>query len=140
MAQSAARACGVDVTKHKLRVFAVSAALFSFAIFSIAQNPSTSLRGTVSDSSGAVIQGATVTAGAVLVTTDSVDREEALQATNVSAPTMPSAIHDRVMDEVMLGADRVAETGGSPTQQLTALGDELLDIINRYTETCVKHL
>ena len=25
-----------------------------------------------------------------------------------------AAIHDRVMDEVMLGADRVAEAGGSP--------------------------
>ncbi len=44
------------------------------------------------------------------------------------------AIHDRVMDEVMRGADRVDETGGSPTQQLTALGDELLDVINRYPD------
>ena len=26
-----------------------------------------------------------------------------------------AAIHDRVMDEVMLGADRVAEAGGSPS-------------------------
>jgi AcrR family transcriptional regulator len=43
-----------------------------------------------------------------------------------------AAIHDRVMDEVMLGADRVADAGGSPTQQLTMLGDELLDVINRY--------
>jgi AcrR family transcriptional regulator len=43
-----------------------------------------------------------------------------------------AAIHDRVMDEVMLGADRVAEAGGSPTQQLTMLGDELLDVIKRY--------
>jgi AcrR family transcriptional regulator len=42
------------------------------------------------------------------------------------------AIHDRVMDEVMRGADRVADAGGSPTQQLTMLGDELLDVINRY--------
>ena len=29
-----------------------------------------------------------------------------------------AAIHDRVMDEVMLGADRVAEAGGSPSAQL----------------------
>src|ERR1700751_4211515 len=44
------------------------------------------------------------------------------------------AIHDRVMDEVMRGADRVAEAGGSPTQQLTGLGDELLAVINRYPD------
>ncbi len=44
------------------------------------------------------------------------------------------AIHDRVMDEVMRGADRVDEAGGSPTQQLTGLGDELLDVINRYPD------
>ena len=29
-----------------------------------------------------------------------------------------AAIHDRVMDEVMLGADRVADAGGSPSEQL----------------------
>jgi len=40
--------------------FAVSVALVSFASSSIAQNPSTSLRGAISDSSGAVIQGAQV--------------------------------------------------------------------------------
>jgi len=44
------------------------------------------------------------------------------------------AIHDRVMDEVMLGADRVAEAGGSPPQQLAMLGDELLDVIHRYPD------
>jgi AcrR family transcriptional regulator len=44
------------------------------------------------------------------------------------------AIHDRVMDEVMLGADRVAEAGGTPSQQLAGLGDELLDVIHRYPE------
>jgi AcrR family transcriptional regulator len=38
-----------------------------------------------------------------------------------------AAIHDRVMDEVMLGADRVAEAGGSPSRQLALLGEELLD-------------
>ncbi len=45
-----------------------------------------------------------------------------------------AAIHDRVMDEVMLGADRVAEAGGSPSQQLTMLGSELLDVIHRYPD------
>ncbi len=45
-----------------------------------------------------------------------------------------AAIHDRVMDEVMAGADRVAEVGGSPSQQLAMLGDELLDVIHRYPD------
>ena len=45
-----------------------------------------------------------------------------------------AAIHDRVMDEVMLGADRVAQAGGSPTKQLAMLGDELLDVIHRYPD------
>jgi len=45
-----------------------------------------------------------------------------------------AAIHDRVMDEVMLGADRVAEAGGTPSAQLTMLGDELLDVIHRYPD------
>jgi AcrR family transcriptional regulator len=45
-----------------------------------------------------------------------------------------AAIHDRVMDEVMLGADRVAAVGGSPSQQLAMLGDELLDVIHRYPD------
>src|SRR5262245_17907105 len=45
-----------------------------------------------------------------------------------------AAIHDRVMDEVMLGADRVAEAGGTPSRQLAGLGDELLDVIHRYPE------
>ena len=45
-----------------------------------------------------------------------------------------AAIHDRVMDEVLLGADRVADAGGSPTQQLTMLGDELVDVIHRYPD------
>ena len=44
------------------------------------------------------------------------------------------AIHDRVMDEVMLGADRVARTGGSPPAQLAMLGQELLDVIHRYPD------
>jgi AcrR family transcriptional regulator len=45
-----------------------------------------------------------------------------------------AAIHDRVMDEVMLGADRVAAAGGTPSEQLTQLGDELLDVIHRYPD------
>jgi AcrR family transcriptional regulator len=45
-----------------------------------------------------------------------------------------AAIHDRVMDEVMLGADRVAEAGGSPSAQLEMLGAELLDVIHRYPD------
>jgi AcrR family transcriptional regulator len=45
-----------------------------------------------------------------------------------------AAIHDRVMDEVMLGADRVAGAGGSPSEQLTMLGTELLDVIHRYPD------
>jgi TetR/AcrR family transcriptional regulator, cholesterol catabolism regulator len=44
------------------------------------------------------------------------------------------AIHDRVMDEVMLGADRVTEAGGPPSKQLAMLGDELLDVIHRYPD------
>ena len=45
-----------------------------------------------------------------------------------------AAIHDRVMDEVAAGAERVAAAGGSPTEQLGGLGDELLDVIHRYPE------
>jgi TetR/AcrR family transcriptional regulator, cholesterol catabolism regulator len=45
-----------------------------------------------------------------------------------------AAIHDRVMDEVMAGADRVAEAGGTPSRQLAMLGDELLDVIHRYPD------
>src|SRR5207344_2041277 len=45
-----------------------------------------------------------------------------------------AAIHDRVIDEVMLGADRVAGAGGSPSEQLAMLGTELLDVIHRYPD------
>jgi AcrR family transcriptional regulator len=45
-----------------------------------------------------------------------------------------AAIHDRVMDEVLLGADRVAAAGGSPSAQLEMLGTELLDVIHRYPD------
>lgn len=44
------------------------------------------------------------------------------------------AVHDRVMDEVMRGADRVAAAGGSPPDQLAMLGGELLDVIHRYPD------
>ena len=44
------------------------------------------------------------------------------------------AIHDRVMDEVMAGADRVSATGGTPPEQLAQLGEELLDVIHRYPD------
>ena len=45
-----------------------------------------------------------------------------------------AAIHDRVMDEVMVGATRAEEAGGSPSQQLVLLGSELLDVIHRYPD------
>jgi AcrR family transcriptional regulator len=45
-----------------------------------------------------------------------------------------ASIHDRVMDQVMLGADRVAQAGGPPSSQLAMLGDELLDVIHRYPD------
>jgi AcrR family transcriptional regulator len=45
-----------------------------------------------------------------------------------------AAIHDRVMDEVMIGADRVAQADGSPSARLAMLGDELLDVIHRYPD------
>ena len=45
-----------------------------------------------------------------------------------------ASIHDQVMDEVMAGADRVAEVGGTPSDQLAMLGDELLDVIHRYPD------
>jgi len=45
-----------------------------------------------------------------------------------------AAIHDRVMDEVMMGADRVALAGGSPAEQLAMLGQELVAVIMRYPD------
>lgn len=44
------------------------------------------------------------------------------------------AIHDRVMDEVLAGAERATGAGGSPAEQLAMLGDELLDVIARYPD------
>jgi AcrR family transcriptional regulator len=45
-----------------------------------------------------------------------------------------AAIHDRVMDEVLAGADRVTAAGGTPSAQLEMLGTELLDVIHRYPD------
>lgn len=45
-----------------------------------------------------------------------------------------AGIHDRVMDEVMEGAERVAADGGTPSEQLARLGEELLDVIHRYPD------
>src|SRR3954452_12362567 len=45
-----------------------------------------------------------------------------------------AAIHDQVMDEVLASADRVTAAGGSATERLVMLGDELLDIIARYPD------
>jgi AcrR family transcriptional regulator len=45
-----------------------------------------------------------------------------------------AAIHDRVVDEVMLGADRVAADGGSSSEQLALMGRALLDVIERYPD------
>lgn len=51
-----------------------------------------------------------------------------------SKEALLAAIHDRVMDEVMAGADRVAEAGGPPPAQLARHGEELLDVIHRYPD------
>ena len=51
-----------------------------------------------------------------------------------SKENLLAAIHDRVMDEVMLGADRVAGADGPPSVQLARLGEELLDVIHRYPD------
>jgi AcrR family transcriptional regulator len=51
-----------------------------------------------------------------------------------SKEALLAAIHDRVMDEVLQGAERVGEARGSPAQQLTMLGVELLDVIHRYPD------
>jgi AcrR family transcriptional regulator len=51
-----------------------------------------------------------------------------------SKESLLAAIHDRVMDEVMAGADRVQAAGGPPSVQLARLGEELLDVIHRYPD------
>src|SRR3546814_20358368 len=45
-----------------------------------------------------------------------------------------AAIHDRVMDEVMLGAERVAEAGGTPSEQRMMLGTDLHEVLYRYPD------
>jgi TetR/AcrR family transcriptional regulator, cholesterol catabolism regulator len=45
-----------------------------------------------------------------------------------------AAIHDRVMDEVMLGADRAVAARGSASTRLALLGQELVDVIHRYPD------
>jgi TetR/AcrR family transcriptional regulator, cholesterol catabolism regulator len=45
-----------------------------------------------------------------------------------------AAIHDRVMDEVMLGAARADLAGGAPPERLAMLGEELLDVIFRFPD------
>jgi AcrR family transcriptional regulator len=45
-----------------------------------------------------------------------------------------AAIHDRVMDEVMLGADRADLAGGTPPERLAMMGEELLDVIFRFPD------
>lgn len=42
------------------------------------------------------------------------------------------AIHDRIMNVVLQGADRVATEGGDARHRLVRLGEELLDVIGRY--------
>ena len=51
-----------------------------------------------------------------------------------SKEQLRAAIHDRVMDEVMLGADRAGLAGGPPPERLAALGEELLDVIFRFPD------
>jgi AcrR family transcriptional regulator len=45
-----------------------------------------------------------------------------------------AAIHDRVMDEVLQGVDRVRRSHEPPSAQLALLGGEQLDIIARYPD------
>lgn len=44
------------------------------------------------------------------------------------------AIHDRVMDEVLAASARVADSGGTPPEQLAAHGVALLQIIAKYPD------
>ena len=45
-----------------------------------------------------------------------------------------AAIHDRVMDEVLQGAERVRRSAEPPSAQLAMLGEEQLDTIARYPD------
>jgi AcrR family transcriptional regulator len=51
-----------------------------------------------------------------------------------SKEALLAAIHDRVMDEVLQGAERVGAAGGPPAEQLAMLGEELLNVIHRYPD------
>jgi AcrR family transcriptional regulator len=51
-----------------------------------------------------------------------------------SKEALLAAIHDRVMDETLAGAERVVAAGGTASAQLAMLGDELLDVIHRYPD------
>lgn len=51
-----------------------------------------------------------------------------------SKEELVTAIIDRVMDEVLDGAERVASSDGSPAQKMRALGHEYLEMITRYPD------
>jgi AcrR family transcriptional regulator len=51
-----------------------------------------------------------------------------------SKEALLAAITDLVMDEVLIGVDRVAATGGSAIERLRMLGHEYLDIVVRYPD------
>src|SRR4051794_6748856 len=44
------------------------------------------------------------------------------------------AINDRLLDEVMLGADRVQRSGSSPAEQLAMLGNEYMNVMVRFPD------
>ena len=44
------------------------------------------------------------------------------------------AINDRIMDEMMLGADRVGRAGGAPGEQLAMLGNEFDGVLVRFPD------
>jgi TetR/AcrR family transcriptional regulator, cholesterol catabolism regulator len=44
------------------------------------------------------------------------------------------AINDRLLDEVMLGADRVQRAGSSPAEQLAMLGNEYMNVMVRFPD------
>jgi TetR/AcrR family transcriptional regulator, cholesterol catabolism regulator len=44
------------------------------------------------------------------------------------------AINDRLLDEMMLGADRVQRSGGSPAEQLAMLGTEYMNVMVRFQD------
>lgn len=51
-----------------------------------------------------------------------------------SKEALLAAIHDRVMDEVVAGAERAEAEGGSAAVRLQRHGEELLDVIHRYPD------